>query len=68
MLVLGLIMIVTVGYYISILAKGPDPVHICEYVEGSGNQYVCTYNNPHLSCTGPRYDPANDMNFWDCHA
>ncbi len=46
MLLLGLILIVTVGYYISILAKGPEPVHICEYVEGSGNQYVCTYNNP----------------------
>ena len=39
----------------------------CEYVEGSLNQYVCSYPNPNLTCGPEQYDPAHNLYYWNCH-
>jgi hypothetical protein len=65
-IVVSFVTIIGVAYLASTHNTAPT-TGVCEYVEGSLNQYVCTYPNPNLTCGPEQYDPAHNLHYWNCH-
>ena len=69
--ILGVLLIaffIIVGIWVGLAVKGPAPTHVCEYVDGSLNEYICNYPNPNLTCGPKQYDAAHDTYYWDCRS